>query len=312
MRKSAKNRIIVWSIVSCLLVAVLVLGIINVQNIGTFAMSPIQIGNVKNLDSYVTGEAEFDRAKVLSLDVNWAIGNVNISRGDSQKVMISEDVEAENVDDRMCWYIREDGTLSIYSSKRSSVFFGFSFNKNKAKTLNIEIPEDMSFDELHISAASANVDVEFAIADKVIVETASGNLDINDINADSVDITNVSGRINAVCKQVGEVSISSVSGKTNVSGNYRELDTETVSGATEISVGKDVMSIDCDSVSGSIDLSVNKEISGFKVKHESVNDSFECDFSGMAQVDEFVYGDKKTEIKLETVSGSMSVMKSSN
>ncbi len=307
MRKSAKNRIIVWSIVSCLLVAVLTLGIINIQNIGTFAVSPIQIGNIRNLDSYVSGEAEFDSARVLSLDVNWASGEVNVSRGDSNKVVITEDTDAENVEDRMCWYIREDGTLSIYSSKRSNVFFGFTFDKNREKTLNIEIPENMSFDEFHISSASANVNVDFAIADKVIVETASGNVEIKNIEADNVDITNVSGRTTITCDQAEEVSVSSVSGKVNVSGNYRELDTESVSGATEIYADKDVNSIDCDSVSGKIDLSVSEEISGFTANYDTVSGSFDCDFSGMGKVDKFVYGNGKTEINLETVSGSMSI-----
>jgi hypothetical protein len=290
-----------------LLVAVLALGIINIQNISTFAVSPIQIGNIRNLDDYVSGEAEFDRAKVLSLDVNWASGEVNVVSGASDKVVIKEDTDAENVEDRMCWYVREDGTLSIYSSKRSNVFFGLSFGKNIVKTLTVEIPENMSFDEFHISSASANVNADSAIADKVIVETASGNVDIKNINADKVDLTNVSGRTTIACEQAEEVSVSTVSGKTNVSGNYRELDTESVSGATEIYAGKDVDSIDCDSVSGKIDLSVSEEISGFTAKHDTVSGSFDCDFSGMGKVDKFVYGNGKTEINLETVSGSMSV-----
>lgn len=307
MRRSAKNRITIWSIVSCVLIAVLTLGIISVQNWDSFVMLPINIANINNLDEYVSGEAEFDRAKVLSLDVNWASGEVNVVTGNTNKVVITEDTESENVEDRMCWFVREDGTLSIYSAKRSNVFFGLSFDNNKNKTLTVEIPENMSFDEFCISSASANVNVDFAIAENVTVDTASGNVDIKNIKADNVDLTNASGRTTATCEQAEEISISSVSGKINVSGSYRELDTESVSGATEIYAGKDVMSIDSDSVSGRIELSVSKEISGFTAKYDTVSGSFDCDFNGMGKVDKFVYGDGKAEINLETVSGSMSV-----
>lgn len=307
MKKSAKNRIIVWSIVSGLLIAVLVLGIINIQNIATFAVTPINIANIKNLDDYVSGEAEFERDKIVSLDVNWASGEINVSRGDTDKVVISEDSDSENVDDRMCWYLHNNGTLSIYSSKKSNVFFGLSFDKNKSKNLNIELPANMSFDDLHISSANADINVEFAIAEKVIVENATGNIDIKGIESDNVDITNVSGRIDVTCEKAREVSVSSVSGQINVKGDYREIDTESVSGSTNVYAGKDIISIDSDAVSGSIDVSVSNEISGFIAEYESVSGSFDCDFNGKSNVDEFVYGDGKVEINLETVSGSMSV-----
>ena len=309
MKKSARNRIIVWSIVSCLLVAILVFGIMNIQSIGSLAVTPIKLNNVKNLDDYVSGEAEFDKTKVSSLDVNWAAGKVNVRYSDTDKIVISEDANVENVEDRMCWYLNDKGTLSIYSEKKSQVFFGisFGFKDNYSKTLNIEIPENMSFEELHISAASADVFADNAIAEEVNVETASGNIDIGNIKADSVDISNVSGKVDAHCNQVGEMSVSTVSGETFIVGNFRELQTESVSGSTEVSVDNGVEKIDSDSISGGIKVTLADDITGFTAKHESVSGSFNCEFNGMNKDDEFIYGDGTVEISMETVSGNMTV-----
>ena len=307
MKKSARNRIIVWSTASVLLIAILVLGIVNINKFGLINLSPINIGDISNVDDFTTGAAEFDKNSIKSLDINWTSGEVNVEQGESDKIIITEECSSNVIEDRMCWNVDENGRLSVYSSKKSKVFFGFSFNSDESKVLTVKVPKNMSFDSFYISSASADIKIYFADADKVVLETASGDINAEKIMADEADITNVSGDIEAICQQADRVTVGTVSGNAVLNGVFRDLDAESVSGALSIYAESDGVDIDSESVSGKITVSLPEDISGFTAKYESVSGLFESDFVGMSKDDSFVYGDGRAEISMETVSGNMVV-----
>lgn len=308
MKKSARNRIIIWSIVSVVLTAVLVLGILNVNKLGTISLNPINISEITNVnvDEFTTGEAEIDKDTVKSLYIEWVSGDVNVVYGESDKIVLTEESSSTSEDDKMCWNVDDNGKLRVYSSKKSKTFIGL-FNDDVSKTLTVTVPKDMKFDDFDISSASADVNVEFVNANKVIIGTASGDIEVRGINSKNVDISNVSGKSEVFCQQVDTIEMEAVSGEIIVDGNYSKLSTESISGKSKISAEADNVDINSESVSGEINISLIESISGFTAEYESVSGSFECDFAGKNRDDKFIYGNGMAEIDVETVSGNISV-----
>lgn len=308
MKKSARNRVIVWSIVSVVLTAILVWGIVNINKFGSISLNPINLSELKGVDieKFTTGEAEFDKDTIKSLDIDWIAGEVNLVLSNSEKIVISEERSSASEDDKMCWYVDDEGKLSVYASKKSRTFLGL-FDDEQVKTLTVTVPKNMKFIDFNISTASADINVESVYANKVTAETASGDIEISKVEAKYVDITNVSGRVEAFCQQAGKIDVETVSGEITVDGIYDELNTESISSKTNISAEADNVTIDSESISGEISVALPDNISGFTAEYESVNGKFDCDFAGNNGDEKFVYGDGMAEINMETVSGNMSI-----
>jgi lia operon protein LiaG len=305
MRKSARNRIIIWSIVSVLLIGLLTVGIIGIRNYNAFNFKLFSFSN-DEIDKMSTGNAEFDKNEVKSIDINWTSGTVEIKNGNTDKVEISENVSYDkNSDNAMRWSL-DDGKLKIYDSKNAFGFHWFSFSMSPKK-LTVTLPESISLDEFDISSASAEFTAECINADTLDIETASGTIKVDSFEGNKADINTASGTVDFTAVSAEDVDVETVSGECTVTGKIEKLNVSGVSSVLNLIVGKNNSEINAETVSGNVNIRTNCDQSGFTANYSSVSDDFSSDFAGTNKNGKFVYGSGKADYNISTVSGNIDI-----
>lgn len=305
MRKSARNRIIIWSIVSVLLIGLLTVGIIGIRNYNAFNFKLFSFSN-DEIDKMSTGNAEFDKNEVKSIDINWTSGTVEIKNGNTDKVEISENVSYDkNSDNAMRWSL-DDGKLKIYDSKNAFGFHWFSFSMSPKK-LTVTLPESISLDEFDISSASAEFTAECINADTLDIETASGTIKVDSFEGNKADINTASGTVDFTAVSAEDVDVETVSGECTVTGKIEKLNVSGVSSVLNLIVGKNNSEINAETVSGNVNIRTNCDQSGFTANYSSVSGDFSSDFAGTNKNGKFVYGSGKADYNISTVSGNIDI-----
>lgn len=305
MRKSARNRIIIWSIVSVLLIGLLTVGIIGIRNYNAFNFKLFSFSN-DEIDKMSTGNAEFDKNEVKSIDINWTSGTVEIKNGNTDKVEISENVSYDkNSDNAMRWSL-DDGKLKIYDSKNAFGFHWFSFSMSPKK-LTVTLPESISLDEFDISSASAEFTAECINADTLDIETASGTIKVDSFEGNKADINTASGTVDFTAVSAEDVDVETVSGECTVTGKIEKLNVSGVSSVLNLIVGKNNSEISAETVSGNVNIKTNCDQSGFTANYSSVSGDFSSDFAGTNKNGKFVYGSGKADYNISTVSGNIDI-----
>jgi len=305
MRKSARNRIIIWSIVSVLLIGLLTVGIIGIRNYNAFNFKLFSFSN-DEIDKMSTGNAEFDKNEIKSIDINWTSGTVEIKNGNTDKVEISENVSYDkNSDNAMRWSL-DDGKLKIYDSKNAFGFHWFSFSMSPKK-LTVTLPESISLDEFDISSASAEFTAECINADTLDIETASGTIKVDSFEGNKADINTASGTVDFTAVSAEDVDVETVSGECTVTGKIEKLNVSGVSSVLNLIVGKNNSEINAETVSGNVNIKTNCDQSGFTANYSSVSGDFSSDFAGTNKNGKFVYGSGKADYNISTVSGNIDI-----
>ena len=305
MRKSSRNRIIIWSIVSVLLIGLLTFGIIGIRNYGALNFKLFSFSS-DDLDKMSTGSAEFDKSEVKSIDINWTSGTVDIKNGNTDKVEISENMSYdENSDNAMRWSL-DDGKLKIYDSKNAFGFHLFSFSM-PPKKLTVTLPAGISLDEFDVSSASADFTAESINADTLEIETASGKIKADSLEGKKADINTASGTIELNRVLADDVDVETVSGECTVAGKIEKLNVSGVSSVLNLTVGKNNSEINAETVSGNVNIKTNSDESGFTANYSSVSGNFSSDFAGINKDGKFVYGSGKADYNISTVSGNIDI-----
>lgn len=141
MRTNAIIRIILFSLVIVLLLAILVVGI------GFDQFMFRGTGTVAN-------EASVSAADVSDLHINWAAGSITIQTGETDQITFQE--TGEITEKTAMVYSLTGSTLSIDFAKSSHVI---GFGNLPSKDLIITVPADWLCRELELDAASVNVNV---------------------------------------------------------------------------------------------------------------------------------------------------------
>lgn len=305
MRKSARNRIIIWSIVSVLLIGLLTVGIIGIRNYNAFNFKLFSFSN-DEIDKMSTGNAEFDKNEVKSIDINWTSGTVEIKNGNTDKVEISENVSYDKNSDKAMRWSLDDGKLKIYDSKNAFGFHWFSFSMSPKK-LTVTLPESISLDEFDISSASAEFTAECINADTLDIETASGTIKVDSFEGNKADINTASGTVDFTAVSAEDVDVETVSGECTVTGKIEKLNVSGVSSVLNLIVGKNNSEINAETVSGNVNIKTNCDQSGFTANYSSVSGDFSSDFAGTNKNGKFVYGSGKADYNISTVSGNIDI-----
>ena len=308
MKKSARNRIIIWSIVSVVLVTVLVWSIFAVSLYKDSAN--LQIFNSKislsDFNDFKTGNADFNAGDVNSVEVNWISGKVEVLYDDTDKITITD--SATDSDNKMYWNLDNNGNLEIYANKFEFNLISFG-NKSTPKNLTITIPKDKYFNDFNINSASADIYADGINAKEIEIDTVSGCTEIKKLECNDANINNASGDINVFFTQANEIDVDTVSGKTYLSGKYDDLFVSSVSGEVTADVENENVQIDIETVSGIIELKLDENFSGFIAEYDKVSGNFESEFAGTSHDDSFVYGNASETFDFETVSGNIKIVK---
>lgn len=313
MKKSAKNRIIIWSIASVLLIGVLIAGIFCVSNFPVFKLFSINGSEIlPDWDGYTTasGNVDFASGDISKVSVNWISGNVTIEPSTNNKIEISETSSTDISDEKAMQYkLSSDGTLSIYSSKSIS-FFSF-WSTDTSKNLVIKVPQNKTLRSFNISTTSADIEMTALNVDESDVETTSGKVTFNDVTGKNTEISSTSGKIDIDGNISGEISVDTVSGDLNVNSDCKKLDADSISGKIYATLGNNISQTDANTVSGNISLSLPEDINGFNAEYSSVSGNFNCDFEGTSVNNSFIYKNDNADIEFnfDTVSGEMRIEK---
>lgn len=311
MKKSAKNRIIIWSIASVLLIGVLIAGIFCASNFPVFKLFSINSGDIlPDWDGYKTasGNVDFASDDISKISVKWISGNVSIESSTDNKIEISETSSTDITEEKAMQYkLSSDGTLSIYSSKSIS---NFSFwSTDTSKNLVIKVPQNKMLHSFDISTTSADVEITSIKADETDFETTSGEITLNDITGENTEISSTSGKVDIDGNISGEISVDTVSGDLNVNSDCRKLNADSISGKISATLGNSISQTDASTVSGNISLSLPENINGFSADYSSVSGNFSCDFEGISNDNSFKYKNTGAEFNFDTVSGEMRIEK---
>lgn len=232
------------------------------QNAETPTMGNGAAGSSSSQTAYTV-----DPATVNKISVEWAAGSVNIAYYDGSNITFDDGLDSA---DSNALFTRTEGTeLKIYFNQNT----GNTHNSN-GKDLQIQIPKDMTFPEIDIECASAQINVNGIIADKI--------------------------------------ELHSISGEINATGEFASLDVETTSGTAQVTnTAALIRQIDANTVSGNITVTIPQSIDGFYLEYETVSGEVNTDFntqsSGSSRRGILNYGNSSTKIEAETVSGDFSL-----
>ena len=147
MKKSAFNRIIIWTIVTLVLIATLVVGIIALKALSHNVFeefSKVNVFSMENADKFVDGEATFQPSDVTSINANWFDGEIKVVYADTNEIKIEEDYDDPDAP-QMCWYL-ENGKLELSGEctevcQYYAFFFGIANNITHSKLLKTLIDD---------------------------------------------------------------------------------------------------------------------------------------------------------------------------
>lgn len=197
-----------------------------------------------------------------------------------------------------------DGEVEVVSGNVTSVMFSEEGAENLSQARQLHWYNDDGTLYLRYSASGARFWVN---ADKKLKVTVPENLFLDELK---IDVVSADTKIGNVCADMLETD--SVSGKVESDGDFRAIETNTVSGNVTLrfSVSERVPEkIDFDSVSGNMRICLPEE-TGFDAKIDSVSGDIATDFSVSRMTkDRIVCGDGKLSVDADSVSGDLEIRK---
>ena len=278
-----------------------------------------------NSDQYSVGDTEITD-KIENIEIDWPSGSVSVVSHSGNTFLLSEKAEDKIPEDlRVHWWL--DGTTLHVKFAASGA--GLRLFHTWHKDLTLTVPEALSFDDVVICAASAEIDASDLAAETLSVSTASGNVSIscaaNTIklnsasgniqltqtgNAGEVSIDTTSGKINADLSQADTASFETSSGKIKVTAaSVDSLSAKSTSGAVSCALEATPSECKLHAVSGEVTL-ILPEGSDFTAHISTTSGDFESDFALKKDGSTYICGSGSADIDIDTTSGDVSIRQS--
>lgn len=277
-----------------------------------------------NSEKYSVGDAEITD-KIENIEIDWPSGSVSVVSHSKDSFQVSEKAKDSISEDlRVHWWL-EGTTLHVkFAASGASLRW---FNTGH-KELTLTVPEALSFDNVVIRAASAEIEAVNLAAETLSVSTASGNMDINcaantislnsasgDIQLDQKDkagevsIDTASGRIDANLSRVDTASFESASGKIQVTAaSVNSMSAKSTSGAVSCELEATPSECKLHAVSGEVTLNLPDD-SDFTANISTTSGDFKSDFALKKDGSTYICGSGSAHIDIETTSGDVEIRK---
>lgn len=273
-----------------------------------------------NAEKYSAGDAEFTD-KIENIEIDWQSGSVNVVTHSESTFVLSEKAWDGISDDlRVHWWL--DGTTLRVKFAASGASFRFLSIGDKKLTLTV--PKTVSFDDITIRSASAEIRADGLAADDLNVSSASGNMTVgctaNKVKlnsasgnieltqtgkAEMIDIDTASGKINADLGQADRAEFESASGRIDLTAaSVDSLSVKATSGAVACDLGTVPSECKLRAVSGKVTL-VLPDTANFTAKIGTTSGDFESDFALKKDGNTYTCGNGDGNIDIETVSGDV-------
>lgn len=289
MNKNAIVRIVIWSIVVLVLLAVLIAGLshnffvpLRLAGKPVVSSQNVQMKAV-DADETVTVPA----AEIRSIDIDWVSGSVTIAPGDVEEITFCESV-VSNDKYRMVWKQSGDKLTIQFCKDSESLNFGIHLNDGD-KNLLITVPRDWVCDSLELDAASTELTVRDLTIREVEIDTASGT-----------------GRFDGCT--VSTLDVDTASGDVTFTGSLGELEFDAAS-AGFVGVLSNVPDrINVDSMSGDLDITLPED-AGFTVNMDTMSGDFSSDFPTTSKNGSHICADGRCKIIVSAMSGDVTIRK---
>ncbi|MBQ9150980.1 MAG: hypothetical protein IJX72_01925 [Clostridia bacterium] len=245
---SAVTRIVIWSVVLCILVGLFALGMIFGSK-GTFAR--INLGGYRYDDSGFSVGNGTSNEQITDISVDWIAGSVTVVAAEGDEISVSEDYRGEDQNLALRWKIT-DGRLTV--KYRAPAWLA---NPSVDKNLTIAIPASMmgSLGDVEIDGVDCDVDFN-GNADELSLDVVDGDLTVRG--------------------DIGELDVDAVDGNVIFRGGVRKADVDCVD-ATVVMYLDMAAELNFDQVDGDVTLYLSDGISGFSAEIDSVGGGIEIE-----------------------------------
>jgi DUF4097 and DUF4098 domain-containing protein YvlB len=304
-------RLVLWSIVAVLLISLLIAGLTGRLTgvLPEFHISGCSIGgsfNYPNSELYTVGGGSALPSEVSDIEIHWVSGDVTIASYSGSSITFSESsAHVLSEKDTMRYYISNGKLIIQFCAPYRFDLFG----SMKDKSLTVYIPGGFALDRLMIDAVSAAVRAEELTAESFRIDTVSGGVALRAVTGTQMEFDLVSGQLKAEECVANKAVVDTVSGSVELAGSFREIKCDSVSGSVTLAPGRDLQALRVDTVSGKVTLRL-PENEGFTARYDSVSGAFRCDFEVITGKDSVTYKNGNAQIKVDTVSGSISILRS--
>lgn len=236
----------------------------------------------------------YEAQNITKIDIEWLSGSVLIQGYEGTSVQFGDDYSGNQAKYMMTYDAKNERLTISYADGFSLLALNLP-----EKNLTVLVPQGL-IRELDITTASADVTVENAQITDVEVETASGEIHLQNLTARDVSATSASGDVTGSDLTATELSAELVSGKGSFSGDFQEVDTESVSGDVLIVAAELPRQMDCSSVSGGIEVQLSPSQT-VTVSLESISGDLILDYpNALERRDDAMY-------EFETTSGDVKI-----
>ena len=281
---SAVVRLVIWSVVLCILVAVLAVGMTRDSD-GLFM--GISLGGFRYDDSgYSVGNGTSGE-RITDITVDWIAGSVTVIPSDGEEISISDDYQGD--DDKLVlrWRIR-DGELTVKYCAPAWIL-----SRTVDKNLTLKIPASMleGLDEVEIDGVDCDMTFE-GNADELSMDSVDGKLDIRG--------------------NIGEMELDAVDGNVTFKGAVRKANLDCMDAAVVMYLDM-AAELNFDQVDGDVTLYLSDDITGFRAEMDTVGggitlEGFENEASSSQK--HARWGDGSLRIRIDGVDCHLHIKKS--
>lgn len=308
MKTNAIVRIVLWSLVIILLVAILgsvLLGRSAFHSLSrifrdedsyaeTFTPARLDENGVPietavpvaplNPDETVRLPAE----EIRDIAIEWAAGKILIQPIDTDEVQFFES-DVTDIKNALVWKQRGSKLSIAFCDESVGNFLNFGGSSNLTKDLTIYVPNNWTLDSLEIDAASAT-------------------LEVNDLRISEVEIDTASGACKFDNCTVRELDLDTASGDIRFYGFLDILDCDAASASVYAVLTNVPTRMDLDSMSGDLDITL-PDGAGFTASVEGLSTDFSTDFETTNRNGSYVCGDGRCRISVDAMSGDVIIRK---
>ena len=238
-----------------------------------------------NADSYAIGSGRTSDS-IRNLEIDWISGNVEISYGKEDEIILEETSKDEITDELTMRWLVEGGTLHIKFCKAGKI------NVNNCdKTLKVTLPKNLKLEEAEIETVSADAKASELNVKDVNFESVSGSVEAGLYGVRSIDADSVSGDIEIIAPE----------GPENV-------DIETTSGSVRMNLKNSAGDCEISTVSGKVTFLL-PEKGNFTISYDTTSGDFESEIEMTPKSSKYVSGKGSDRFDIDTTSGDLRIKK---
>lgn len=274
MKINAIIRMVTWSLVLLLCLGAFLFLLDRERGVETTAATAV---------TAPVEEAPQMVERIRKLEIDWPSGTVTIQPGDVREILVEESPVS---DEKYTMSATGDGeTLTIkYQAEGVPLAIGRSLKKD----LTVTVPRDWRGELLK-------------------VETTSANVTLRELSLEEVEIESVSGESRFENCTVEELELDTTSGGLYYEGRLGELDVEAVSADVIARLENVPQSMELESVSGGLELALPED--GGVTAEIFGASRFTCAFETTQNGTTYVWGDGTAKLRVDTVSGDVTIQK---